>query len=67
VGTLREDVGIASETLRLATLRYKAGVAIQLEVLDAQNALNAARYALAGGEARYRIALATLQTLTGEF
>lgn len=67
VGTLRSDVGIASETLRLATLRYKAGVAIQLEVLDAQNALNASRYALASGEARYRIALATLQTLTGDF
>ena len=67
VGTLRGDVGIASESLRLATLRYKAGVAIQLEVLDAQNALNAAQSALASGEARYRIALATLQTLTGEF
>ncbi len=67
VGTLREAAGLASETLRLATLRYKAGEAIELEVLDAQNALTAARYALDSGQARYRVALATLQTLTGEF
>jgi len=67
IETLREDVGLASETLRLATLRYRSGVAIQLEVQDAQNALTAARYALDSGQARYRLALATLQTLTGEF
>lgn len=67
IDTLREDVGLASEALRLATLRYKAGEAIQLEVLDAQNALVAARNAHDSGQARYRVAVATLQTLTGEF
>jgi outer membrane protein len=67
IETLREDVGIASEALRLATLRYKAGDAIELEVLSAQTALSAAQDSLNIGEARYRVALATLQTLTGEF
>ncbi len=67
IEVLREDAGLASESLRLATLRYQAGEAIILEVLNAQTALNAARNALDSGQARYRVALATLQTLTGEF
>ncbi len=67
IETLRQDAGIASESLRLATLRYKAGDAIELEVLSAQQALSAAQDSLESGQARYRIALATLQTLTGEF
>ncbi len=64
---LRQDMDIASESLRLATLRYKAGDAIELEVLSAQAALSTAQNALDVGEARYRVALATLQTLTGTF
>jgi outer membrane protein TolC len=67
IATLREAAGLAAETLRLATLRYQAGEAIELEVVDAQTALGAARNALDGGEARYRVALATLQTVTGDF
>jgi outer membrane protein TolC len=67
IETLREAAGLASEGLRLATLRYQAGEAIALEVVDAQNALSTARNALDSGNARYRVALATLQTLTGDF
>ena len=67
IETLREDADLASEGLRLAILRYKAGDAIELEVLSAQTALSAARDSLDIGQARYRVALATLQTLTGEF
>jgi outer membrane protein TolC len=67
IATLREAAGLAAETLRLATLRYQAGEAIELEVVDAQNALGTARNALDSGEARYRVALATLQTVTGDF
>ena len=67
IGTLRQDVDLASNSLRLTMLQYKAGDAIELEVLSAQNALSTAKNALDVGEARYRVALATLQTLTGEF
>jgi outer membrane protein len=67
IETLREDVDLASESLRLSIMRYKAGDAIELEVLNAQTALSAAQNALDVGEARYRVAVATLQTLTGEF
>ncbi len=67
IETLRQDADLASESLRLATLRYKSGEAIELEVLSAQTALSTAQNSLDAGEARYRVALATLQTLTGEF
>ncbi|HZC43669.1 MAG TPA: TolC family protein [Acidobacteriaceae bacterium] len=65
--TLQQDASLASDSLRLTKLQYKAGDAIELEVLSAQTALSSAKNALDMGEARYRVALATLQTLTGEF
>lgn len=67
VATLREAAELAADNLRLSTLRYQAGAASALEVVDAQNVLTTARNALGDGQARYRIALATLQTLTGTF
>jgi outer membrane protein TolC len=67
IQTLQEDADLASNSLRLTKLQYKAGDAIVLEVLSAQTALSSAKNALDMGEARYRVALATLQTLTGEF
>lgn len=67
VTTLREAADLATESLRLTTLRYRAGEATALEVLDAQNALAASRNAFSDGLGRYRVALATLQTLTGPF
>jgi outer membrane protein TolC len=65
--TLQQDANLAADSLRLTELQYKAGDAIELEVLSAQTALSSAKNALDMGETRYRVALATLQTLTGEF
>jgi outer membrane protein TolC len=62
---LRSSVDLAVESLRLTKLRYQGGEATALEVVDAQNTLVQARNAYADGEARYRVALAGLQTLTG--
>jgi outer membrane protein TolC len=65
--TLREAAGLAAESLRLTTLRYQTGEATALEVVDAQNVLAGARNSFDDGQTRYRVALATLQTLTGNF
>lgn len=64
---LRNSADLAAESLRLTSLRYKAGEATALEVVDAENSLTAARDGYDDAEARYRVALATLQTLTGPF
>jgi outer membrane protein TolC len=55
----------AAESLRLTKLRYTAGEATVLEVVDAQTALTAAENAREDGEVRYETGLANLQTLTG--
>jgi outer membrane protein len=55
----------AEESLRLTRLRYSAGEATALEVVDAENAATQAETASADGAVRYRVALANLQTLTG--
>jgi outer membrane protein len=67
LATLQQDANLAADSLRLTELQYRAGDAIELEVLSAQTALSAAKNGLYMGEARYRVALATLQTLTGGF
>jgi outer membrane protein TolC len=67
INPLRRSADLAAESLRLINLRYKAGEATALEVVDAQNTLTLARNAFHDGEARYRLALANLQTLTGAF
>jgi outer membrane protein TolC len=64
---LRQSADLAAESLRLTSMRYQAGEATALEVVDAQNTLVQARNAFDDGEARYRVALANLQTLTGNF
>jgi outer membrane protein TolC len=64
---LRSAAELASESLRLTALRYKAGEATALEVVDAQNTLTQSRNAYDDAGARYRLALAELQTLTGSF
>ena len=63
--TLQQSAELAGENLRLTTLRYQAGDATVLEVVDAQNTLALSRNAYDDGQARYRAALANLQTLTG--
>jgi outer membrane protein TolC len=64
---LRSAVDLASESLRLIVLRYQAGEATVLELVDAQTALTQARNAYDDGIVRYRLALSNLQTLTGAF
>jgi outer membrane protein TolC len=63
--SLEQSEQTASESLQLTNLRYQAGEATVLEVVDAQNALSLAEQAYANGLVRYRGALANLQTLTG--
>jgi outer membrane protein TolC len=64
---LRESADLGSESLRLTVLRYQSGQASALEVVDAQNTFSQARNAYDNAQARYRMALAQLQTLTGSF
>jgi outer membrane protein len=53
--------------LHLTNLRYEAGEASALEVVDAQNTLTVAGNNYHDGQARYHLAVANLQTLTGAF
>ena len=64
---LRTALDLASESLRLNTLRYQAGEATILELVDAETALIQARNAYDDGMVRYRLAIANLQTVTGVF
>ncbi len=65
VASLRTSVDTARESLRLTRLRYSAGEATALEVVDAQSSLAQAEAALADGILRSHVARANLQTLTG--
>ena len=67
VESLRSSSDLSAESLRLTLSRYKAGEATALEVVDAQTTAVAARGAYIDGLLRYRLALATLQSLTGNF
>lgn len=67
VDRLRHSMDQAAENLRLNGLRYQAGEATILELVDAQTLLTGARNAYDDGLVRYRLALANLQTLTGTF
>ncbi len=64
---LQQSFELASESLRLTTLRYQSGEATVLEVVDAQNTLAQAHDAYDDAQARYRIAITELQTVTGAF
>jgi len=65
LATLDQSVTDAREALRLTNLRYAAGEAPALEVVDAQNTLTDTETSRAEGAVRYYTALAGLQTLTG--
>jgi outer membrane protein len=65
--SLVSSAELAAESLRLTTLRYQAGESTVLEVVDAQNTFTQAQNANDDGQARFRVALANLQTLTGSF
>ena len=62
---LQRSAELASDSLRLTTLRYKNGEATVLEVVDAQTSFASANAGYQDGAVRYRVALANLQTLTG--
>ena len=63
----RRTADLAAESLRLINLRYQAGESTAFEVVDALNTQVLARNANDDAGLRYRVALATLQTLTGSF
>ena len=65
--SLASSAELAADSMRLTTLRYQAGESTVLEVVDAQNTLTLARNAYDDGQARFRVAVANLQTLTGTF
>jgi outer membrane protein TolC len=65
VDSLKQSVDLSAEGLRLTVLRYQAGEATAFEVSDAQSTLAQARNAYDDGLVRYKVALATLATLTG--
>jgi outer membrane protein TolC len=65
--SLRQSAELAVESLRLTTLRYQAGEATALEVVDAQNTLTLSQNAFGDGQLRFRVGMANLQTLTGQF
>ncbi len=67
ITTLRQSMDLAAESLKLTLLRYEAGEATALEVVDAQSTLVQARNSYDDGLVRYRLALANVQTLTGAF
>ena len=58
----RHTAELAAESLRLTNLRYQGGASPASEVVDAQTGLVTARNAYIDAEARFRAALATLQT-----
>lgn len=64
-GSLDLSARTAAESLRLTKMRYTAGEATVLEVVDAQAALATAENAREDGLVRYEASLANLQTLTG--
>ena len=65
LASLNLSVKTADESLRLTRLRYTAGEATVLEVVDAQSSLTSAETAREDGVTRYEAALANLQLLTG--
>lgn len=67
VAMTRHTAELAAESLRLINLRYQAGETAALDVVSAQNTLTQARNAYADAELGYRVAIATLQTVTGSF
>lgn len=67
LASLRQSADLAARNLQLVTMQYQAGESQVPQVVDAQTSMQQARDAYSAGAARYRDALATLQTLTGSF
>lgn len=67
IDSLRAAADLASENLRLVTLRYQAGEAALIELVDAQTSFIQTRNAYDDSMVRYRVGIGNLQTLTGTF
>lgn len=59
-----ENVALAEEALRLANVRYEAGIAVLVEVTNAESQLTQARFNQVQAQYDYAIALAELQRVT---
>jgi outer membrane protein TolC len=66
LASFAETVRTAAESLRLTNMRYTAGEASVLDVVDAQNSYSAAESAQVDAAVRYHVAFGQLQTLTGK-
>ncbi|HEY2843876.1 MAG TPA: TolC family protein [Bryobacteraceae bacterium] len=64
---LRASADLAEESLRLTLLQYQAGEATALEVVTSQSTAADARNAYDDGLARYRLALGSIELLTGRY
>ncbi|MGI6295643.1 MAG: TolC family protein [Armatimonadota bacterium] len=62
--TTAESVALAEEALRLANVRYEAGIAVLVEVTNAESQLTQARFNEVNALYDYAIALADLQRAT---
>jgi len=67
MNSLKASVDLATETERLTRLAYAAGEVSVLEVLEAQRTLTESREAYDQGLARYQVAWANIQVMTGAF
>lgn len=67
VDDTRHTADLAAESMRLTDLRYKAGASTALDVVVAENTLTQARNSYNDAELRYRVAVSSLQTVTGNF
>jgi outer membrane protein TolC len=67
VDETRQTADLAAESMRLTDFRYKAGTSTALDVVVAENTLTSARNAYSDAQVRYRVAVATLQAVTGGF
>ena len=61
IGTATKEVELAEESLRLARLRFQAGVGTQTDVIEAQTQLTTARGNLLGSITDYNQSFATLR------
>jgi outer membrane protein TolC len=66
VTSFDESVRTAADSLRLTNLRYTAGEASVLDVVDAQTSYSAAQLGQVDAVVRYHLAFGQLQTLTGK-
>ncbi|MFQ3548809.1 MAG: TolC family protein [Armatimonadota bacterium] len=64
VSTAGENVSLAEEALRLANIRYDAGISTAIEVTDAQRALTEARVNLNNARYDYAISVARYERAT---